>query len=614
MPDVDDVIRDELARLVRPADTEAVMAAVASRRVVTEPRRRKSWLVAAAVIAVLGVAGLGLASSRSDGPSVTASAGGPDGPAWLPAVVPGGAALVSVHTFPPDGWEAPAQPWATPGRSTLSYRDLTHPAGEPGFDLEVFPGMALDVDAARAGLGDDSELVRVGGAAGVRVRGLGASTSDRIIWQVSGSVLRIDAIGISSDEALAVATSVRTVDEATWAEALDGADIAPPYGFRGETATVSGNGWAITAGMYRQTFGLPSGCAVLELDDPRPDDLEVGDPACVSPFPVPEAVRADVLVDVHHVWVDDRLLVWGVPAEGARSVRLVYDEGTFVAALGGTDGPFRAERIPGVDTLVFVGELDVARQPSRVEVLSGAGTIISSYEDATSRELPPPPDRPTTTVVVPAAPDLDDQQIAVAEQTVSAFVDDCRRGDLTAAAARWSGYPYVAPEESSDKLSLIQELVDDPSFARILGGDVSIHVTPSWGSVSSAPVVTLVVGREGERPPVAIAFLVGAAPASAGQDPREVLIQRLPEVGAAEADPPPGASVSPGLQIRVPGTPVEGGARAFVGDEEVAVVVDYEKWEMTFSIPEGAAGDIAVTLSVATPEVAGAGSFAYTVR
>lgn len=328
MSDVDDAIRDELARLVRPADTGAVMAAVAARRAVTEPKRGTSWLVAAAVIAVVGLAGLGLVSSRSGAPSVTASAGELDVPGFLPSVVPDGADLVSFHTFAVSDWSTPAEPWSTPGRYTLSYRDRTHPAGEPSFDLEVFPSLDLDVDAALAGLGADSKLVRVGEAAGVRVRDPESeSTSDRIIWQVSGSVVRIDATGIPSGEVLAIAASVRSVDETTWAEALAGADIAPPYGFRGETAVVSGNGWTITAGMYRQIFGIPSGCGVLELDEADPNNPEADAPSCVSPYPVPEARRADVLVDVHHVWVNDRLLVWGVPLEGAQSVRLVYDKG-----------------------------------------------------------------------------------------------------------------------------------------------------------------------------------------------------------------------------------------------------------------------------------------------
>lgn len=404
MSDVDDAIRDELARLVRPADTEAVMAAVAARRVITEPSRRTSWLVAAAVIAVLGLVGLGIVSAQSEEPSITASAGGLDVPGFLPAVVPEGAELVSVHKFALDDWSTPAKPWATPGRYTLSYRDLTHPAGEPSFDLEVFPDVVLDVDAALAGLGDDSQIVRVGEAAGVRVSAPGSPMSDRIIWQVtSGTVVRIDANGIPSEEVAAIAASVRPVDEAAWAEALAGADVAPPYGFRGETAVVSGNGWSIKAGMYRQTFGLPSGCAVLELDEPDPNNPDAVDPACVSPFPVPEAARAEVLVDVHHVWVDDRLLVWGVPVEGARSVRLVYDEGTFEASLGGTGSLIRAEPIPGVDTFVFVSELEVEREPSRVEVLDGAGRIISSYEDRTSRELPARPDGSTTSPSVSAS-------------------------------------------------------------------------------------------------------------------------------------------------------------------------------------------------------------------
>ena len=641
MSDEDDAIRRELHRLVRPADTADVMAALTARRSVAEPRRRSGWLVAAAVIAVLGLAGVGLVSSCEGAPSVTAGAGQSDVPGWLPSVVPDGADLVSVHTFAPGEWQAPVEPWATPGLSTLSYRDLTDPMGQPSFDVEVFPDLALDVDAALAGLGDDSETVRVGGAAGVRVRGPGTgSTSDRIIWQAGGSVMRIDANGIAPDEVLAIAASVRAVDEATWAEALAGADVAPPYGFRGETAVVSGGGWSITAGRYRQPFGLPTGCAVLEIDAPGAVEPEAGDPSCVSPFPVLAPAREETVLDVRHVWVGGRLVVWGLPVEGARSVRLVYDEGTFEASLDRTGGVMRTEQVPGEDTFVFAAELDVARRPSRVEVLDAAGSTISTFEDQTSRALPARPDGlpaipsvtapadglvaapeadvPTTdpstaTTVLAALPALEDQQITIARSIVSAFVDECRRGDLTSAAGRWN-HPYVAPGDPSGELSALAELVDDRSFARILEGETRVDVSDSWGVLSTAPVVTVMRAREGDAPPVAFAFLVGALPASAGQDPREVMISSIPEVAPPEADPPPGSFVSPGQRVRVPGTPLEGGVRGFVDGEEISVDVDFERREMTFLIPDRATGDIAVTLSVASPELPVALAFAYTVR
>lgn len=204
--------------------------------------------------------------------------------------------------------------------------------------------------------------------------------------------------------------------------------------------------------------------------------------------------------------------------------------------------------------------------------------------------------------------------VRASQAVVAEFLDDLRDGDVDAAAERWTGYPQLGPDGAvSERVQHIEELMADPTFARILVSDTTTtFVTPSTDEAGQ--VVTVLDARTGEKPPTAIAFLTGWIDEQG--NPGDMLIQRLPVQGPTtnSVDLPAGSYAAPGQEIVVLGIPLEGGARAFVNDQEIPVEVDHKNLTMTISIPAGAKGDIAVTVVTSSPELAGVFAFAVTVR
>lgn len=182
---------------------------------------------------------------------------------------------------------------------------------------------------------------------------------------------------------------------------------------------------------------------------------------------------------------------------------------------------------------------------------------------------------------------LTDEQVRTAEAEVRAFLDDLGRGDLDAAQDRLSTYAF---DSAAD-------LATDPVLSRLAQAEeVVVTVTPSWSFTGPAPVVTASTGVDTGGGLVAAAFLL---------DPRQPLgvdggpIHRVQTVGdTPEID----TTVAPGEQIIIPGVPVEGGGRAFLGDLEVPLDIDYEALEMRVTYPPDATARI-LTISTATPEL-----------
>ena len=221
---------------------------------------------------------------------------------------------------------------------------------------------------------------------------------------------------------------------------------------------------------------------------------------------------------------------------------------------------------------------------------------------------------------------LDYEQIESAESIVSRFMDEIRRGDLAAAAQRWTGYSAAVELDgpSTDRIPFIEDLVDDPEFARILESDTEMFVTPSWAMVTHplAPVVTVLAPGDSDNPPGAVAFLVDTSPWAQDQS-SELHIQRIPLPSApqSEPNPPNGSAVIPGQEVVVPVFPIEGAAHVHVNGIEVPSNIDFsdplpdsQGLPLTFTIPDSASGHIAVTLSIATPELPQVQAFAYVVR
>lgn len=248
---------------------------------------------------------------------------------------------------------------------------------------------------------------------------------------------------------------------------------------------------------------------------------------------------------------------------------------------------------------------DLAPDGLTLRTASGFVVIVPAPESTTTSVGG---DAATTTslpVLEPTAPDA-------ATSVVTQFLDRLREGDLSAAAELWSGYPDAFVDAStSEKVGFIEELMADPAMVRVLEGDPEVFVTASWGWTSAAPVVTVLIPRAGDQPPVAVAFLAGIFEEVG--DTGRMLIHRIPQVADPFGAEFAGSSVSAGQRLDLPGTPVEGGARAYVNGREIPVDIDYKAMQMSITIPDDIEGDVAITLSAATPELPGAQAFAVTV-
>jgi len=197
-----------------------------------------------------------------------------------------------------------------------------------------------------------------------------------------------------------------------------------------------------------------------------------------------------------------------------------------------------------------------------------------------------------------------------AEALIQDFLADLRRGDLEAAAGRWTGYPEVSPDDPvANRIALIEALVSNPEFASILDAEVEIFVNASWGWTRAAPVVTVFSRADEQHPASAAGFLVGFSDEQG--EPGQIWIHRLPTEESQPGDIE--SIVEPGGQVTLPGVPVEGGARAYLNETEIPVVVDYSNFTTTITIPDTAEGTVAITLSTATPELSAIQTFVLTI-
>ncbi len=198
----------------------------------------------------------------------------------------------------------------------------------------------------------------------------------------------------------------------------------------------------------------------------------------------------------------------------------------------------------------------------------------------------------------------------VAGALVLEFLDDLRRGDLQAAADRWTGYPDMGPGAPViERIASIEALLSNPEFASILDADVEIFVNASWGWTAATPVVTVFAGADQGRPAVAVGFLVGFS--NEQGEPGQMWIHRLPT--ADDQSDEIQSTVDAGGQITLPGVPVEGGARAYLNETEIPVVIDHSNFTTTIAIPDTGEGTVAITLSTATPELPAVQTFVLTI-
>lgn len=241
---------------------------------------------------------------------------------------------------------------------------------------------------------------------------------------------------------------------------------------------------------------------------------------------------------------------------------------------------------------------------------SDDGTTVTADRDRNGS--PPPQSSPTPEPTTAEGPQIDQDNAVAAESIVSAFFDDLRNGDLVAAAERWTGYPELGSDSPpEEKVHFIKRLLADPAITRILEGNTEAFVTASWGWTTADPVVTVLAPRDGDDPPVAVAFLAGFAQEK--NEPEAMRIQRLPQRDGSPEPDVAGSFAKSGQQIEMPGVALEGGARAYINSREIAIGVDHVNLTMTITLPEDVEGDVAITVSTATPELPGAHAFALTI-
>lgn len=211
-----------------------------------------------------------------------------------------------------------------------------------------------------------------------------------------------------------------------------------------------------------------------------------------------------------------------------------------------------------------------------------------------------------------AAP-AEDGTASRADETVTAFLDALRTGDIDAAVGHVGGNGYHYEDAESPRESVEQWaeafawLVDAPTLERIA------TETWSWTPDEAYEVITVIApAEEAGGSNRAAAFVVDRAlgdmrpPAEA-----EFRIQQL--ASEVDADVLAGATLAPGDRVVVRGFPLEGGATAHINGREVPTILDYDTFITTVVIPTWAAEetDLVLTMSFASPELPGASAAWY---
>jgi hypothetical protein len=395
---VDDALRDRLERLVPELDDPAaVVAAIEQRRAAVGTGRRRSRTLVAASIALLAAVALAAVWM-----SVDREPTGPAGTTGEPVRIltgdpPEGFVVVRVDDLPyvPAGDESwgPRHPVGTSpatAQYTVAYREAEPGDLARGFELEVLVGSELDVEALEADLvGFDHfvvERISVGGRTGVVAWDPDPRYSSDVVWiELDQAVVRLDIRGFDRSSVLAVAAGVRVASAGEWERAIADADVAPPYGFVGETVLIAaGDRWEVVGGTYRGMFKDRDTCAELQHVT-APSDAEM----FVDPRVCAEWIDASQPVWLEHVRADEVTILWGLAAEEVARVVLIYDGGVELDVELGAEGPIRSERLPD-RSWGIAGEVGADELPTQLVAFDADGNELQNEADISpSRRVPP---------------------------------------------------------------------------------------------------------------------------------------------------------------------------------------------------------------------------------
>ena len=325
-------------------DDDAALAGTRRRIHVRRRRRLVGWC--GAVVFLVGLAAV-LATTAGDREAQVATVGAPK--RYLPASVPDDLQLRTVDEAPTGA--ASTRVEDGPGALRIGY--LTDPAQPRWLDLEVFPHQRLDVDDASRRWPDARKVVLDNGRPAVLRRGAS------VAWNLDGSVLRLDAQGLSTDALLAVAASVSAVDEREWVERTAGADIGPPYGFLQRPRTVAeGPGWRVEVGIHRPWLQRTAERLVFTDETTGAQHL-LATRLFGSPMPI----------QIAHARSGKTVVAFGFGPTGTTSFRLTYGDevievDAFVDAASGT--PVFAVDVGPIQT-----------EPTEIEALDETGSRIA---------------------------------------------------------------------------------------------------------------------------------------------------------------------------------------------------------------------------------------------
>lgn len=191
---------------------------------------------------------------------------------------------------------------------------------------------------------------------------------------------------------------------------------------------------------------------------------------------------------------------------------------------------------------------------------------------------------------------------------VQEFLDDLRRGDLEAAAGRWTGYPNAVGDDLATRVAGVEQMLDqlpwlaDPAYL-----DRSLEA-PIWPG--GHQVVTVTASTGSDQPRKAAAFVVDRGTGGVG-----AIIERLPFPGPTST-PAAGTAIARGQEIVVPMTLVEAvDVVAWFGGVEVPVTVtnEVEEQTVTVHVPDTVIGQTVLTILTSTPDLQVAYAFWFPV-
>jgi hypothetical protein len=208
-----------------------------------------------------------------------------------------------------------------------------------------------------------------------------------------------------------------------------------------------------------------------------------------------------------------------------------------------------------------------------------------------------------TTEVGPIFPPPD-----AALEVVHLFLEDLRRGDLEAAAGRWTGYPGSLGDVVTTRVAGVQEMLDqlpwlaDPAYVE------RKLEAPLWPG--DHQVVTLTAATGPDQPMEAAAFVVDRGTGGVG-----AVIERLPSPNPT-GTPAAGTAVTRGQEIVVPMALVEAHTVvAWFGGQEVPVTTtnEVDEQSVTVHVPDTVIGETVLTILTSTPELPAARAFWFPV-